>query len=97
MFFILRKSGQVVSYSDEAQNEFDPEIFDQIEKDVTDEQLNQINNSKAVHIVDGEFVFTPQEDNSETQEFIDKIKNGTATQEDKDQMLIRLLQKTQIG
>ena len=94
-YFLTRKDGQIVSFSKDGQMGFDSELFDLIEKDITEDELSNIYSSIAVYIDNDQFRFVPHEEIIDVQSFVEKMKNGTATQDDKDQMLIHLLQNIQ--
>jgi hypothetical protein len=93
MFFLIRKKEQqIVSFSESRPTGFDPEILEVIEKHVTDLEMEDIKQSQAVFVESGQIKKIPHEKRSdEVNSLIEKIKNGTAKDSDRDQLLIHLL------
>jgi len=97
MFFIKRKDGQVVSFSEER-----PETISnahEIEEIEIDEQkLKEIKQAKQVKIKDGkiEIIQFEPDYNIEIKLLVDKFTNNTISKEEKDRALFLLLQKSQI-
>lgn len=95
MFFIKRKDGQVVSFSEERPASVsDAHIIEEV--DVNPAEIEDIKQAKQVRIEHGKLVTIPNEidTSSEIQELLEKLLKGTATKDDKDKALIILLQKT---
>lgn len=60
------------------------------------EEAKKISLGYSWEWVNGKVVVAPNEEAQKKEEFIEKLKNNTATQKDKDEMLIHLLSKDMI-
>jgi len=96
MFLTKRKDGQVVSFSEERPTSVsDAHIVEEV--DMTPVEVEEMKESKQVRIEKGQLKLTPQDvdPNPELKTLLDKMKNNTASKDDKDRALILLLEKSQ--
>lgn len=96
MFFIKRKDGQVVSFSEERPASVsDAHILEEV--NITAVELEDIKQAKQVRLENKKLVIIPQDEdtNLEMNELLEKMKVGSETKEDKDRALFLLLQKSQ--